>query len=234
VEKFLDIDISLDHFGSSGPRVVVADDHALVREGLILKLRQLSPNIHIVEATTFNEVTALLRNRIDLVFLDLHMPGADGLDWLRQVIPTTTARIVVVSGTFELRDIQAAITAGAVGFLSKGMAARSLANALQIILDGGTYVPAEAFLSPSDDVESASRQGWAQKTEQKTASVALTPRQSEVLKYLSQGHMNKQIAYDLGISEATVKLHVNSLFRLLSARNRTQAVNQARKFGLID
>ena len=232
MENFLDVD--LDHFGSNGLRVIVADDHALVREGLILKLRQLSPNVHIVEAETFHEVTILLQSQIDLIFLDLHMPGADGLDWLRRVIPTTKARIVVVSGTFEIRDIQAAITAGAVGFLSKGMAARSLTNALQIVLDGGTYVPAEAFLSSSGGTESASRPGLPQRPEQKTTDVTLTPRQSEVLRYLSQGHMNKQIAYDLGISEATVKLHVNSLFRLLSARNRTQAVNQARKLGLID
>lgn len=208
-------------------KVIVADDHPLIRESMSRVLEHLleAPEIH--EASTADEVTSLLSIHSDaeMLLLDLIMPGADGFSLLRQIRNSHPAvKILVLSASEDPAHIGQSFEEGASGFIGKSSAPSEIMSAIRQVAEGGSY-DLTARVSSGD----ASPTGNGRfRTEPQ-----ITPRQREVLYLLCHGKTNKQIAQTLELSEHTVKIHVASILRVLGARNRTQAALVARRKGLL-
>ena len=197
--------------------IIIADDHPLFRAALQAALRQglVNPEIH--EAGSIAALQSVLGQvpSPDLILLDLHMPGAHGLSgliFLRGHYPEVP--VAIVSASDDQQVIQRAMQHGANGFIPKSSPLDTLKEAIARILDGEVWLP--------DNMASIATQQETPDIEQKLAS--LTPQQFRVLGMISEGLLNKQIAYDLEVSEATIKAHVTAIFKKLGVRNRTQAV----------
>lgn len=205
-------------------RVLVADDHPLVRDALARTLAGALPLSEVLQARDWGDVQALLRQGgIDLALVDLHMPGMEGLDGvraLRQAHPALP--IVVASGDGDPATIRSVLALGVRGFLPKSENPEVLAQALTLVGAGGTYVPARAM----DDLATTAPPST------RSDAQGLTPRQLDVLRCLVRGLPNKLIARELALTEGTVKIHIAAILRVLSARNRTEAVVRAREAGL--
>lgn len=194
--------------------VIVADDHALIRELLERQLKELDADVRVYHAGTLQQALELAgtAERLDLILLDLRMPGMNGfagLQAVRQARPEVP--VAILSGQIDPQTIREALQAGAAGYLPKTMRATGMLNALRLILDGERYVPESALSTAAPGGESA---GLAE----------LSKRERDVIKQLMLGHTNKEIARDLQIEEVTVALHLRSIYRKLAVRNRTQAV----------
>lgn len=199
----------------TGYRIIIADDHPLFRNALHLAVTQAVPEVQLQEVDCIEQLMQLLaeQGEVDLLLLDLKMPGASGfsaLASLRHLYPDLP--VVMVSATEEPAVVQQAMHFGAMGFIPKSTPLPALVAALHAILAGDTWFPAGVSLSavPADNIA------------ERLAS--LTPQQFKVLTMLSEGKLNKQIAFELSVSEATVKAHVTAIFRKLNVQNRTQAV----------
>jgi DNA-binding NarL/FixJ family response regulator len=196
-------------------RIVIADDHALVRELLERQIRDLG-DVEVLHAGTLQQVLELLAGagRLDLILLDLRMPGMNGfagLQAVRQARPDVP--VAMLSGQVDPLTIRAALQAGAAGYLPKTMRAAGMLNALRLILAGERYVP-DTALAPGEMIPPAAESGGAE----------LSRREQDVIKLLMRGQTNKEIARGLNIEEVTVALHLRSIYRKLNVRNRTQAV----------
>jgi DNA-binding NarL/FixJ family response regulator len=203
-------------------RIVIADDHPLFRGALREAVSGLPARLAISEAGSFAEMSALIGAEpdVDLVLLDLAMPGVkgfSGLMYLRAQHPGVP--VVIVSATEDPDVIRRCFEFGASGFIGKTLGTEAMRAAVKTVLDGGTYVPPDIDLT-SGDSESA-------RLAARLAS--LTPQQVRVLMMLSEGLLNKQIAYELTVSEATVKAHVSAILTKLGVDSRTQAVIAASK-----
>lgn len=212
--------------------LLLADDHALVREGLKHTLADLVASVEFVEAATAAEVIdSLGRNQaVDLVLLDLVMPGSDGFSLLTRVCNShPDLPIVVLSGTADPAKMRKALDIGATGFICKSASAEVMLSALRLVLAGGIYLPPD-MLKTSSAPEAGN---WAPMAGpdagQRLSSAALTTRQREVLERLVEGKSNKQIARELDLSDNTVKIHVAAILRTLGVDNRTQAAIAARE-----
>ncbi len=199
-------------------RFVVADDHPLFRGALKQTLERIFGELSIAEAGTFGEVVATIERDpgIDLVLLDLKMPGTQGfsgLVYLRAQFPQIP--VVVVSARDEPGVIRRAIGLGASGFVPKSADSNEMGLALRAVLGGDVWVPDGLDLDAGGD-------GETDELAQRLAS--LTPQQVRVLMMLREGLLNKQIAYQLSVSEATVKAHVSAILQKLGVDSRTQAV----------
>lgn len=209
-------------------KLLIADDHALFRDGLSLQLEKIAPHAVINQAANFSQALKIVQSSpdIDLVIIDLDMPDMkweDGLRELRAKAPNS--RFVVISASEDIRNIKKVLDMGISGYIPKRSETKVLLSALKLVIDGGTYLPPsvmDSAASPHADARVARNGGKV-----------LTPRQAEVLDYVAEGMSNKQIAYKMDVSEATVKLHINALLRAVGATNRTQAVIIAQKMGLI-
>lgn len=208
--------------------LLIADDHPLFREALRGLLVKLYPNTAIYEADNIHSLYSLVEDRpnADLLLLDLNMPGAAGysaLVHLRAQHPQLP--IAIVSAHEDPVLIRRAIDHGAMGFIPKSVQSKTLSSALEEILMGNTWMPDSALAIPP--ISSA---------EKKAAQLLceLTPQQFKVLQMVSTGQLNKQIAYELGVSEATIKTHMTAVLRKLGANNRTQAVLIANQLLLQD
>ena len=203
--------------------LVIADDHPLFRGALREAVTGLFGRAEVAEAGTFEEVSELLEHGgdIDLILLDLRMPGVrgfSGLMYLRAQYPSLP--IVVVSASDDPAVIRRCIDFGASGFIPKTLGIEALRQAIARVLQGEVWTPPDVDLTRQSDGEI-------------TAMIArlstLTPQQVRVLIMLSGGLLNKQIAYELGVSEATVKAHVSAILQKLGVESRTQAVIAAGK-----
>ena len=204
-------------------RLVIADDHPLFRGALRAAVSALLPNAEITEAGTFDEVVNLLERgtEVDLVLLDLAMPGArgfSGLMYLRAQYPGVP--VAVVSANDDPAAIRRCMQIGASGFIPKTLGIDGMRTAISKILGGGVWTPPDVDLAQAADVETA---------ELMARMATLTPQQVRVLMMLSEGLLNKQIPYQLGVSEATVKAHVSAILQKLRVESRTQAVIAAAK-----
>jgi len=215
-------------------KVLVADDHALFRDGLKLQLNKIDAEAEVIESKDFAETFKVISENsdIDLVLLDLNMPGNGWEDALVELMDKLEeiTKIIVLSASENYADIKKVLDLGAVGYIPKGSDTKVLVNALKLVMEGGTYLP-PAMLSANIGMTADSVIKEAKKLLPNGKS--LTSRQLEVLNFLGEGLSNKQIAYEMNVSEATVKLHINALLRNLSANNRTQAVVTAQKMGFI-
>ena len=214
-----------------GPiRVLIADDHALVRGGFrsILSTQQ---DIEVVAdvADGAEAVAAAIRHRPDVVLMDIRMPVLDGLGATRQVVDNTGARVLILT-TFDLDEyVYASLKAGASGFILKDGPAEGLADAVRTVAAG------QSLLAPTVTrrviEEYVRRPAPGAPTD--TAVSALTPREADVLRALAAGKSNAEIASELFLGEATVKTHVTSLFQKLGLRDRVQAVVFAYESGFV-
>lgn len=198
--------------------LLIADDHPLFREALRGLIAKLYPNAAIYETDSISSLYTLVEDRpnADLLLLDLNMPGAAGynaLVHLRSQHPLLP--VVIVSAHEDPTLIRRAIDHGAMGFIPKSVDAKQLSTALQEILMGNTWIPESALQVPPISQE-----------EKQAADLIkeLTPQQLRVLQMVSTGQLNKQIAHELDVSEATIKTHMTAILRKLGATNRTQAV----------
>jgi DNA-binding NarL/FixJ family response regulator len=214
-------------------KVLVADDHQLVRDGLKLALLQLEKNIEIVEADSLDKAIAACKAHegFDLVLLDLNMPGTTqlmALDGFERECPD--ARIVVISASHDMQTVQAAIRRGVLGFIPKTTGKGSLVAALRFVLAGGVYVPPEMFLNETGIIQPA-----AQSIDSAAAitpqAAGLTARQVDVLNELLDGKSNKRICRDLGLAMGTVKGHVAAVLHTLGVKTRAEAISAADRRG---
>ena len=208
-------------------KIVIADDHPLFRAALKQAVSKVAKQVDIVEVSTMAELqdVASEHNDADLVLLDLTMPGASGfssLVYLKGQSPEMP--VMVVSGNEDHNVIRRSIEYGALGFIPKSVALETMVEAVQAALGGNAWIPEDVNLDAPvvDDREAKVAKGIA----------SLTPQQFRVLIMLMQGLLNKQIAYELDVSEATVKAHVTAILRKLKVHSRTQAVIVARSLDL--
>jgi DNA-binding NarL/FixJ family response regulator len=204
-------------------RLVIADDHPLFRGALREAVTGLFDNTEIAEAGTFDEVAELLERDgdVDLVLLDLAMPGArgfSGLMYLRGQYPAVP--VIVVSANDDPAAIRRCMDFGASGFIPKTLGVEQMREAIAAILKGGIWTPPDVDLAVGSDAATAQLM---------RRMATLTPQQVRVLMMLSEGLLNKQIAYQLDVSEATVKAHVSAILQKLGVESRTQAVIAAAK-----
>ncbi|MBO6282033.1 MAG: response regulator transcription factor [Alphaproteobacteria bacterium] len=207
-------------------KILIADDHALFRDGLAIRLEQILPDATISQAGGYSQVLKNLREipPVDLLIMDVEMqdmPWLEALKQIRELAPQT--KIIVISASEDSRTIRTILASGVKGYIPKRSEVKVFNNAVKLVIDGGTYVPPD--LLDSAPVNNLSGRSGGVKM--------LTNRQFQVLDLIAQGKSNKQIAYDMGVSESTVKLHINALLRSLHVTNRTQAVVTAQKIGLI-
>ncbi|MCX7328745.1 MAG: response regulator transcription factor [Hyphomicrobiales bacterium] len=207
----------------TSPCILIADDHPLFRGALRQALTSALPGTKLLEAGSFDEVTKMLAagSEADLILLDLTMPGVQGLSgllFLRADYPQVP--VMVVSANDDPGVVRRCIEFGALGFMPKTLDADQMAVAVQSVLDGNVWVPEGSDFSGGQDNETA---------ETIKRLMSLTPQQVRVLMMLSEGLLNKQIAYELSVSEATVKAHVSAILQKLDVDSRTQAVILASK-----
>ena len=207
-------------------RIVIADDHPLFRGALREAVSGLFKQVEIGEAGAFEEVAGLLDRGgdVDLILLDLSMPGVrgfSGLIYLRAQYPSVP--IVVVSANDDPAVIRRCMDLGTSGFIPKTLGIEEMRAAIKRVLEGGVWTPPDVDLSAGSDAETANLLARL---------ASLTPQQVRVLMMLSEGLLNKQIAYELGVSEATVKAHVSAILQKLGVESRTQAVITAAKIEL--
>ncbi|MEP4958302.1 MAG: response regulator transcription factor [Roseobacter sp.] len=202
-------------------RVLIADDHDLLRDMLVMFLGSQG---EIETSTAANVDQACTRisedDPYDLVLLDLNMPGMNGLEGLSRVMAHEGGqRVALISGEATREIAEKALEAGAAGFVPKTLPAKSMINAVRFMAMGEQYAPID-FMTAAEE---APTNPLAEK---------LSPRELQVLKGLTEGKSNKEIARDLDLQEPTVKLHVKTLYRKVGAANRTQAALIAREAGL--
>lgn len=198
---------------------IVADDHPLFREAMIQAVRNCVGNAHVVEADSLQTLQSAVEAtpEADLLLLDLNMPGVNGfsaLAWIRSTFETLPT--VIVSASDDPAVIRRAIAHGASGFIPKSSAISRIESAINAVLEGEVWLP--------DGVTLDDEALGGEEADIASALADLTPHQFRVLLMLAEGLMNKQIAYDLGVSEATIKAHVTAILRKLRVTNRTQAV----------
>ena len=208
-------------------RIVVADDHALVRGGLALLIEMATPDSEIIEANSFDQVTEILsqQDSIDLMLLDLMMPGMeDGKSISRMSNTWPDVPIIIVSVTEDIDTIRKALAAGAMGYIPKTSSPDVTVSAIQLVLAGGIYVPPH-ILQQGANLSASSAPKPEQEIQVEAAQItALSRRQLEVLDLIESGKSNQAIADELGLTTPTVKMHVSAIFKKLNVRNRTEAV----------
>ena len=204
-------------------RLIIADDHPLFRGALREAVAGLFERADIGEAGSFDEVAKLLEHggEVDLILLDLTMPGVrgfSGLMYLRAQYPSVP--IIVVSANDDPSVIRRCMDLGTSGFIPKTLGIEDMRAAIKRVLEGGLWTPPDVDLGSGADAEAANLMARL---------TSLTPQQVRVLMMLSEGLLNKQIAYELDVSEATVKAHVSAILQKLGVESRTQAVIAAAK-----
>ena len=203
-------------------RVLVADDHELFLKGLEFILRDSYPDIELVFAHNYAEIFTFLESdrRFDLLMTDLAMPKGkwqEALPHIHMLLPSTP--IIILSAVFDKEIVQKTMDIGVSGYIPKTSPNAVIISALNLVMAGGMYIPPELLNNqPEQSAE---------------ASHILTPRQIDVIRAVAEGKSNKQIAYELGLSEGTVKLHVTAILKLLNVNNRTGAVREAERLGVL-
>ncbi|HYC01900.1 MAG TPA: response regulator transcription factor [Azospirillaceae bacterium] len=200
------------------PVILVADDHPLVRSAVRSAVRHGHPGAELLECATLDEVLAALearQGRVDLALLDLNMPGSQGLLGLFVLLgshPTVPAAII--SAVSDPATIRHALACGAAGYIPKSLPMEEIGAAVDLILEGGIFVPPGVEPEPPREAE----------VDLARRIASLSPQQTRVLAMMAEGKLNKQISFALGLAEQTVKQHVTQIFRKLGVASRTQAV----------
>lgn len=200
-------------------RLLLIEDHAMIRQGLSLLLRQLYPDVTVQEASTASEGLQILAagDRFDVVLLDFYLPDGSGGAMIQEFVASAGAPVVILSGSNTAQDIAAAMKAGAKGYIVKTSKPTTLHHVLELTLAGESFFPWE-----SSAVETPAAPAKGDEEFDPAARPDLTDRQRQILRLIAQGKSNKEIARSLDILEGTVKAHLRFLMKHLSAKNRTQ------------
>lgn len=208
-------------------KILIADDHPLFREAIHNVISDGFPGSEVMETEDLDSAMALTKGNddLDLILLDLNMPGMHGLNGLinlRNEAPTIP--VVVVSAEQDKQVVLQAITYGAVGFITKSSPRKQMTEAIEQILNGNVYLPSDIIRSQKNTTRRSSNDAPHFPPE---LLQALTRKQLLVLERMTKGDSNKQIAYSLAIAETTVKAHVSAILRKLNVHNRVQAILSA-------
>ena len=220
-------------------KILIADDHELFLQGLEFILQKQYPEAQIVLASNYNDIFKILKEQkdFDLILTDLAMPGANWLDALKQIhTDCPDVPIIIISAVFDRQILQKTFDIGVSGYVSKSFSNSLIISAINLVMAGGIYVPPEVLQMSVQSSPEPMRELLASLNEQNsdiTDNNILTPRQKEVLTCLADGLSNKQIAYRLGVSEGTIKIHITLLLRALEVTNRLAAVRKAVQLGII-
>lgn len=219
-------------------KILVADDHELFLKGLELVLHDYNPELDLVFAKSYTELFETIAHQQDftLILTDLAMPGAhwlEGIKKIHEVLPE--APIIILSAVFDREVVQKTIELGAAGYIPKTSSNAVIISAINLVLSGGVYIPPELLNDTSRNEFDLLKQMESIPANQDVSEKVkiLSPRQIDVLRLIAHGKSNKIIAYELGLTEGTVKLHVTAILKLLNVYNRTGAVVEAARLGLI-
>ena len=212
-------------------KLLVVEDHALVREGLVRLLGQVEDGVIVQEAPDFEIALNLLDNEgdFDLIFLDLALPGIDGfagLDILRRRYPAIP--VVVVSAFDDTPTVTRVMNLGASGFIPKAFSGEALLSAVREVLDGNIFLPGASSGARLDSLAPLPSSGISVQP----VDIGLTDRQSQVLALMVRGLSNRDIAEQLQLSEGTVKIHATAVFKTLGVSSRTQALVAVSRYGI--
>ena len=203
-------------------KILLVDDHKLVRAGLVLVLQQMEEGVELIEAGTGREAIELASAHpdINLILMDLDLPEGSGLDALSAIHASNpNMAVVILSAMEDQAMVSRAMELGARGFIPKSATGEVMLNSLRLVLSGGVCLPPgygdNSLAESNEDMPN------------------LTQRQMEVLRFMAQGNSNKEIARELGISENTVRVHISAIISALDATNRTEAAYSAMRLGLI-
>jgi DNA-binding NarL/FixJ family response regulator len=204
-------------------KLLIIDDHSILREGVAEILRQANPGTLVLQARTIEEGIAMAAQQDDYgaILLDLTFPGTrsfTAIGALNEAAPGVP--VVILSSSEDPRDVRLALARGARGYVPKSASAQTLVSALKLVMAGDIYLP--SLLAAEDTMPSP------------VSGAGLTGRQRDVLQNMCRGLSNKDIGVALDMSEKTVKVHITAIFRTLNVVNRTQAVNAARLAGIVE
>lgn len=212
-------------------KILVIDDHVLIREALRGVLTELTDAVSLLEARDYRQARPLIEQHADLnlVLLDLNLPDRDGFSVLTELRERHPAiSVVVLSALQDRASVTRALDLGALGFIPKTTEREIMLGALRLIFAGGVYIPAE-ILSREEPTPNPSVDDL---TQLRSIDLGLTTRQTDVLALMALGRTNKAISRTLNMAEPTVKNHITAILKALKARNRTEAVITASKLGL--
>ena len=207
---------------SAAALIAIADDHPLMRQALVNALASVEPNVRFAEAGDVAATLALVTTPPGplLLLMDLHMPGARGVEAVREVRARAPhVPVAVISADDDPATVDSLLAMGVAGFIPKADSPAVIASAVRLILAGGTYVPPRLL-----------RGATVANDDAQARISGLTSRQMDVVRLLARGLSNKAIARELGVTEGTVKVHLLAVFRALDVRNRTAAVIAAQRF----
>lgn len=216
-------------------QIILADDHALVREGLKPFLQELAETVEVIEAESFDHAMVASRNasNLSLIILDLGMPGMNGLSGIRQIMESNVdTPVVILSGTHDQSLILKAFNMGIAGFIPKSAGSAVMLSALNLVLAGERYIPSQILMDGDNSQERGSHDIPAPTTGELEITdtqliKTLSKRERMVLELLVGGMTNKEIARSIELQEATVKIHVKNIYRKMGVANRAQAVRSA-------
>ena len=208
-------------------KAILADDHVLFRDGFALLLQQFEVGTSCLACGSLADALGMLENHrdVDLLFLDLNMPGMQGansVEQIRHAYPDVP--IIILSGEESRSQMTALLAAGAAGYIPKSSSAAVMISAIRLVLAGGIYVPSQLLSSAAEKATLPANEDPA---------IQLTERQTEVLRLLAAGKPNKTICRELQMSEGTVKAHINAIYRQLDVVNRTEAALAAQRLRLL-
>lgn len=209
-------------------RILLADDHTLVRQGLMPFFKTLDTEVEVIEAADFDEALekAKVAGSLDIVLLDLKMPGMRGTRGIVTMIETMpSVPVVILSGSVESQDVMGCAEAGAAGYLPKTLNSTAMINALRLVLSGEKYFPSFAFAAPR--LPEAETPGYGDDN----PLASLEDRERTILGMVVEGRTNKEIARALDLQEVTIKVQTRNIYRKLGATNRSQAVRIAMENG---
>lgn len=220
-------------------KFLVADDHELFLRGLELVLSGKYPRAKILTAGSYTELYEVIEKEddFDIILTDLAMPGdvwSNAIQKIHNQLPDTP--IIILSAIFDEEIVQKTIEIGVSGYLSKTSSHQEILEAIDVVISGGAYLSKDLLQSQKINENSATDKlllNLIEESKGENSSKHLTPRQKDVLEAAATGKANKQIAYELGLTEGTVKLHMTAIFRVLGVYNRTAAILKAAQLGII-
>jgi DNA-binding NarL/FixJ family response regulator len=221
-------------------KILIADDHHLIREGLKITLESAFNDLQIVEAKDGVQVLEVVEENpdLDLILLDYFMPGTNGVSLVTTLCNRHPAiPVIIISASDDPALMHKLLDRGVAGFIPKATHQELIIRAIQLVVSGGTYIPPELMESGSPFSQEGNTQATASSrsatyAESSNMFSKLTQRQQEVLRLLAKGETNKDISRHLNVSENTVKVHVTAILKALGVSNRTQAVIVSQRLGL--
>jgi len=210
-------------------RIVVADDHALVRGGVSILIKTLHPDTELIECNNLEKTLKILGSSepVDLLLLDLLMPGMELVKSVSHICKRwPDLPVIVISVREDVNTIREALRSGAMGYIPKTSSPDITMNAIRLVLSGGIYVPPDALQLGSGygAPEEEMLDDIVAPPDDRRDRHGLTARQVEVMELISEGRSNKEIAGKLGLTPGTVKMHLSRIYKVLSAKSRTEAV----------